>query len=176
MASNKLKTKKEKFILFMSIIFLITSVLTAIKNINTSFKEVKSKQVEENQKQVMEKNKSKIEKTKYILEIADILGEAIGYINDNYNSSNKTQLKAMIQDCIDGLESIQRALQPMYNDLSNKNIKNETDIIKEYFTVLDKAFDNNNKDEFKQILNEKITKEYTKWKGDMEREFKNTIH
>jgi type II secretory pathway component PulF len=173
---KRTKTYKERTIFVISIIFFITSILTKIHNTSTILKQNKNnerKVILNNPKQhAYEKEiKKHTEKINYILKISDTLGESLNYIQLNYKNGSNLQVKTVLKDSIEGANSINSALEPMYSDLDNKNIKIETNNLEYLLNELMHALDENNIEMVENIIKSIRSNEYDRWKRDIENEF-----
>lgn len=173
---KKTKTYKERVIFVISIIFFITSILTKIHNTNNILKENKNNErkviLNDPKQYAYEKEiKKHTEKIIYIFKICDTLGEALNYIQQNYKNGSNLQVKTVLKDSIEGVNSINRALEPIYSDLDNKNIKLETNNLEYLLNELMHALDENNIEMVENIINSIRSNEYEHWKRDIENEF-----
>jgi type II secretory pathway component PulF len=174
---TKSKVNKSRVIFVMSVIFLITSFLTKIHSTSLLLKENKSNEREINlnkpKKHVFKKEINKhTEEINYILAISDTLGEAINYIEQNYKNDTNEQVKTILKDSIVGITSISSALETMYNDLDDKNIKIKTNNLDSQLNELMHALDDKNIVMAETIMTSKLLNEYTHWKSAIEIEFR----
>lgn len=169
------KINKERIIFIISVIFFITSVLAKIYNTCMLLKENDERKIKLNNpnKQIFEKEiKKRTEKINYILGISDTLGVALNYIKKNYKDNTNMQVKIILNDSMVGINSISSALETMYSDLDNKNIKLETNNLGYLFNELMQALDENKIKMVENIMNSILINEYNHWKSDIENEFR----
>lgn len=168
---------KARIIFVMSVIFFVTSLLSKIHNTRVLLKENQdnqSKVILNNQSQQVIKKELRnyTDKINYILDISDTLGEAINYIQQNYKNDKNLQVKIVLKDSIVGINTISGALEIMYNDLDNKNIKLQTNNLESLLNELMLELDGNNIEAAENIMNSKLFSEYNHWKNDIENEFR----
>jgi len=174
---KKAKIHKSRIIFVMSVNFLITSILAKIHNTSILLKENKDNQRRKilnntNQLVFPKKIKKHAENINYILKISDTLGEALNYIKQNYKNGTKLQTETVLEDSIEGVNSINIALETMYSDLDNKSIKLETNNLGALLDKLKNALDESNMEMAENIINSIVSNEYTHWKRDIENEFR----
>ncbi|WMJ81324.1 hypothetical protein RBU49_03440 [Clostridium sp. MB40-C1] len=172
-------SQKQKIIFICTLIFFCTSVAVKIKNFNSNIQSINKKKdiIQEKVKQdsikssnntlntLPEKSKEKLnlksneklqndeDVNNRISEIRDTLEEAINYLKNNIdNKDKKEEIRILIDDCINALNSIENASTKIkYKDdiiNANKDIKK----LKEDFKELQKSFKEGNLDKCKEIL------------------------
>jgi len=117
-----------------------------------------------NQKVLKKESEKHAEKISYILKISDTLGEALSYIQLNYKNGTKSQVKIVLNDSIDGVNSISSALETMNEELANKNVRAETNKLEARLKELMQALIENNFKTEESIINSIISDDYMDWK------------
>ncbi|MPQ32543.1 hypothetical protein E4V42_14000 [Clostridium estertheticum] len=175
--SKKTKIDKSRIIFVMSIIFFVISIFTKIHNTSMILKENKRKVILNNSNQkILKKESGKhADEIRYILKISGTLGEALTYIQLNYKNGTKSQVKTVLNDSIDGVNSISSALKTMNEDLANKNVMAETNKLESQLKELMQALIENNFKTEESIINSIISDDYVQWKKDIENEFRYMI-
>ncbi|HEY8889393.1 MAG TPA: hypothetical protein VIM70_04005 [Clostridium sp.] len=164
--NRKTKIDKARIIFVMSIIFFIISIFTKIYSTSMILKENTMKVIlnNSNQKVLKKESEKHAEKISYILKISDTLGEALSYIQLNYKNGTKSQVKIVLNDSIDGVNSISSALETMNEELANKNVRAETNKLEARLKELMQALIENNFKTEESIINSIISDDYMDWK------------
>lgn len=169
------KSHKVRIVFVMSVIFFITPIIVKIHNTNILLKANKNnekKAVTNNNKQKLKKEIEKhTDKINYILKISNTLGEAIGYIQQNYKDSTKSNVKTVLRDSIAGVDSIGSVLLVMHSDLENKKLNIETNDLEYSLNQLMITLDEKNLKMAKKIIDSLLSNEYIHWKMDIKNEF-----
>ncbi|MCB2297175.1 hypothetical protein [Clostridium tagluense] len=158
----------------MSLIFFVTSLLAKIHNTRVILKENQKKVIfnTPNQQVIKKELKNYTDKINYIIDICNTLGEALAYIEQNYKNDTNLQVKTVLKDSIVGVTTISSALETMYSDLDNKNIKVETSNLEFLLNELMHSLNENNIERAENIINFKLSNEYNHWESDIENEFR----
>ncbi|PRR79406.1 hypothetical protein CLLI_08860 [Clostridium liquoris] len=161
---KKLQTK-QKILLFLSLIFLISSVSISAYKTVTNFKDISfNKNIDDNVK-VKKINDLENEKEikNRILALVETLGEAVDYMKNNLNEEKLTEAISMTEDCIKALDSIENGLNKLSSKDKINSLNKQTQILKAYFYDFKSNLGKGDLEKSLDIISS-IQKEYIHWK------------
>ncbi|MTK13021.1 MAG: hypothetical protein F8N39_13365 [Clostridiaceae bacterium] len=163
-----MKNKKinRKVLTILSAIFFITSIAVQAYRTRMNFKEANKNKTEYRKNELafnselVNQNKKQVDldvKARSILELMNTINDAIHYMDDRLSKGNFDNIETLINDSVNGLNSIEKILCAENNNL---DLKAKIDLLKVDFQELDRSVKDKNLNKSKEIIHSKLLKDY----------------
>lgn len=117
----------------------------------------------------MEKYHEVIKRT---LELLETIREGIQHIQEKLLELRYEEALIMLQDIVEGVASIESAIEPMMTEFVENNIESLTTILKENVSKAVGSYENGKEINMERLAEEGILLAFKKWKLELERVMK----
>lgn len=153
-----------KALITLSVIFFITSIVVQVNRTRMDIKEIVKGKPENSESKknfnsdfIKQNNKQIDDKAKKILELFNTINDAIQYMNNNLNKEKLDNIEILTENSIEALNSIEKNL---FDENNQSDLKKQIDLLKSDFEELNKAAKDKDLNKSKEIMNNRITKDY----------------